>query len=152
MARYAVRDQAIVLNGYTQLTQALQRIEGRGNFGADYEMQRRLRTVGETVAKAAPQFVTHTTGRHGSQGNPHLEDSVKVSVTARSASVYSTAEHGGVQNVGGGPKTGWAARGPHVKRDRASKWMIRAVASEQEFIREEMDGLVDWVVEEFERR
>jgi hypothetical protein len=150
---YQVRDEGVGVSGFAQLSRALQRLEGgRGNFGIAYEVQRRLRVVGETIAKAAPKFVTHSTGRHGSPDNPRLEDSVRVSVTARSASVYSTAEHGGVQNVGGGPRAGWPARGPHVRRDKASQWMNKAVASEREFVKDEMDGLLDWVVEEFHRQ
>lgn len=147
-----VRDQGVVLRGFAELNAALTRIEGgRGNFGVEHELQRRLRTIGEEVAKAAPQFVTHRTGRHGDPGVPRLEDSVQVSVGARSASVYSTAEHGGVQNVGGGPHAGWAARGPHIKAQNASHWMNRAVASKREFVQAELDGLLDWVEAEFER-
>ncbi len=149
---YAVRDQGVILHGFAELNDALARIEGgKGNFGVEYELQRRLRIIGETVAKAAPQFVTHKTGRHGDPAIPRLEDSVRVSVTKRSASVYSIAEHGGVQNVGGGPHAGWPARGPHVKAADASHWMSRAVASKREFVDAEMDGLLDWLEAEFER-
>jgi hypothetical protein len=145
---FAVRDQGIAMNGFTELNRALQRIDGgRGNFGIEYELQHRLRVVGETVAKAAPQFVTHKTGHETGE----LEGSVKVSVTTKSASVYSTSVYGGAQNSGAAPKAGWKARGPHIQRKNASKWMSRAVASEREFVKEEMDGLLDWLVEEFNR-
>jgi hypothetical protein len=148
---YAVRDQGILVNGFAGLQRALERIEGgKSNFGLSYELQKRLRTWGETVAKSAPGFVTHRTGRHGGPGNPRLEDAVKVSVTTKSASVYSTALHGGVQNVGGGPHAGWAARGPHVRKANASGWMNRAVASNAAFVEAEMNGLLDWLVREFE--
>jgi hypothetical protein len=140
-------DQAIVLNGFTQLSRALRRVEGGpGNFGLGYELQRRLRTVGETVAKAAPGFITHRTGR----GSGELEGSVKVSVTTRSASVYSTSVYGGIQNFGGGPHGGWAARGPHIRKANASHWMDRAVNSQTAFVAKELDGLIDWLIDEFE--
>lgn len=142
-----VRDQGIVMSGFTELNRALERIGSRSNFGIEYELQRRLRTVGETVAKAAPQFVTHKTGRNSGQ----LESSVKVSVTTKSASVYSTSVYGGIQNVGGGPKAGWSARGPHIRRANASQWMNKGVASQRAFVTDELEGLLDWVVEEFNR-
>ena len=101
--------------GFTELTSALRRVSGgRGNFGLDYELQRRLRVIGETVAKAAPGFVTHRTGA----GTGALEGLVRVSVTGKAASVYSTSVYGGAQQYGAGPKAGWSARGPHIRRDR----------------------------------
>jgi hypothetical protein len=148
---YAVKDKGVVMVGFTQLNQALSRISGRGNFGLDYELQRRLRLIGNMIASAAPGFVTHRTGRHGDPSVPRLEDSVRVSVTSRTASVYSIAVHGGVQNVGGGPHAGWAARGPHVRKDRASGWMNKAVASKEQLVEEQLEGLLDWVVDEFYR-
>jgi hypothetical protein len=149
---FTVKDQGIAMVGFTQLNAALQRIGGgKGDFGLAYELQRRLAVVGETVAKAAPGFVTHRTGRHGDPSEPMLEESVKVSVTMNSASVYSSAIYGGVANVGGGPHAGWAARGPHVQKANASHWMSRAVASERGFVDSELNGLLDWLVVEFER-
>lgn len=146
------RDQALYLNGFEDLTKALRRIEGgAANFGIEYELKRRLRVVGEGIAEVAPQFVTHATGRHGDPAQPRLEDSARVSVTQRQASVFSIAIHGGLQNFGGGPHAGWAARGPHVKRKNASRWMGKAVASRKEWAYDELEGLLDWLVDEFER-
>lgn len=145
---FAVRDQGIAMHGFAELNRALQRIDGgRSNFGIEYELQKRLRTIGETIAKTAPRFITHKTGR----GNGELEGSVKVSVTTKTASVYSTSVYGGAQNTGAGPKAGWAARGPHIRKDKASKWMNKAVASQREFVKEEMDSLLEWLVTEFHR-
>lgn len=147
-----VRDKGIAMSGFKELGDALARIGGgRGNYGLEYEMRRRLRIVGEKVGGVARQFVTHTTGRHGDPDVPRLEDDVRVSVTRNSASVFTTAPHGGVQNQGGGPKAGWSHRGPHVRRDRASGWLNKAVESQQEFVAVEMDGLLDWVESEFMR-
>lgn len=152
MAKYAVTDQGIAMHGFAELQTALRGLEGGpGNFGLEYELQQRVRAMGEQVAKAAPRFVTHKTGRHGNPANPRLEDSARVSVTARSASVFSIAEHGGVQNVGGGPKAGWPARGPHVRADKASHWMNKAVASQAGYIEAETEQMLDWIVREFER-
>jgi hypothetical protein len=145
---FKVQDQGIAMAGFKELNDALHRIGSRGDFGVEYEMQRRLRAIGEKVASVAPTFVTHRTQSRA--GGERLEDSVKVSVTKTQASVFSTAVHAGVQNSGGGPKAGWAARGPHVRAANASHWMNEAVNSQREFVAEEMDGLVDWVVNEFE--
>lgn len=142
----SVKDQGILMVGFTQLQAALGRIESKADFGLEYELQRRLRVVGEKVAKVAPQFVTHKTGRTNSNGE-RLEDSVKVSVTTRSASVFSSSIYGGAQNVGG--KVG-RNRATLLKRSDASHWMDKAVASEREFVQAEMEGLVDWLLAEFE--
>jgi hypothetical protein len=142
---------AVPVRGFEGVSAALLRIEGRGDFGIEYEMHRQLRAIGEHVAAAAPGFVTHKTGRHPDPENPRLEDSVRVSVTQRSASVYSTALHGGVQNFGGGPHAGWAARGPHVRKDRASRWMTRAVESQEAYVRESTEKVLDWVISEWEK-
>src|SRR5262245_52792919 len=140
-----VLDQGIVVHGFAQLNAALNRIAGPGEFGLEYELQRRLREIGKIVADAAPHYVTHRTGR----GSGELEHSVKVSVTGRAASVYSTSVYGGAQNVGAHPKRGWDARGPHIKRADASRWMNKAVAATRPAVAREMDGLLDWLVAEF---
>jgi phage gpG-like protein len=146
-----VGDQGVDVVGFAQLNAALNRIGGgKADFGLEYELQRRIRLIGEEIAKTAPQFVTHKTGRHGDPSTPRLEDSVKVSVTANSASVYSTSEYGGIQNTGGGPHAGWAAKGPHVRSDKASEWMNKAVRSKEQWVEAQMDGLVDWLLDEFE--
>jgi len=142
-----VLDQGIVVHGFAQLNAALNRIAGPGEFGLEYELQRRLREIGKTVAEAAPRYVTHRTGR----GSGELEHSVKVSVTGRAASVYSTSEYGGAQNVGARPKRGWGSRGPHITRAKASGWMNKAVAATRPYVEAEMDGLLDWLTFEFER-
>jgi hypothetical protein len=146
-----LQGQGVILHGFVELERALARIDGPGNFGLDYELNRRLRNVGERVGHAAETFVTHGTGRHGDPDQPRLEDSVGVSVTKRRASVFSRAIHGGAQQYGAGPKAGWPNRGPHIRADRASKWMSKGVASQQEYTAEELDGFLDWLVTEFHR-
>jgi phage gpG-like protein len=145
---YAVRDQGLAMVGFQQLNAALQRIGGgRADYGLAYELQRRLRIVGDTIARSAPSFITHRTGRHGDVANPTLEESVRTSVTQRSASVYSTALHGGVQNVGG--KVG-RNHATILKRAEVSRWMIQAVTTNRAFVEGELDGLLDWLTAEFE--
>lgn len=146
-----VRDEALALRGFTELQRALTRLQSKSDFGLEYELQRRLKKIGEGVAEAAPKFVTHKTGRHANPAEPRLEDSVRVKATTSSVSVYSVAEYGGVQNVGGGPHAGWGARGPHVRKDQASRWMIRAVQEQRENVKAEADELLEWVVLELER-
>jgi hypothetical protein len=142
-----VRDAAVAVRGFEEIQRALLTI----GEGAEPELRKRLRNIGEEVARAAPGFVTHKTGRHGGSGNPALESSVRVSVGLRSASVYSTALHGGVQNVGGGPHAGWAARGPHVQHKNASEWMNKAVRSKQAFVEAEILDLLAWVETEWSK-
>jgi hypothetical protein len=139
----------VIVHGLVELETALRRIDGPGNYGLDYELNRRLRNIGEGIARVAPSFVTHNTGRGG--GDDRLEDSLGVSVTKRRASVFSRSAHGGAQQFGAGPKAGWSARGPHIRADRASKWMSRAVASRQEATIEEAEGLLDWLATEITR-
>lgn len=147
MPRYAVRDQGLAVVGYQQLQAALQRIGGgKGDYGLAYEVQRRVRIIGEAVAQAAPKFVSHRTGRHGDPGNPSLESSVRVSATQWSASVYSTALHGGVQNVGGKVGRNHATL---LKRADVSAWMIKAVGSERAFVAAEIEDLLSWLEREF---
>jgi hypothetical protein len=147
----AVQGKGVIIHGLTELNHALERIDGPGNFGLDYELSRRLRNIGESVARVASGNVTHRTGRHGDASQPRLEDTIKVSVTKRRASVYSTSIYGGAQQFGAGPKAGWANRGPHIRADRASKFMSKAVASQRDFIAEEADGLLDWLAKEIDR-
>lgn len=140
--------QAILMSGFVELQRSLETISSKSDFGIEYELQRRLRRIGDKVARDAPAFVTHATGRHGE--GMRLEESVRVSVTKHLAMVYSESVYGGVQNFGGGPKAGWAARGPHVRRVNASKWMTRAVQANREYVAGELDGVLDFVKREFE--
>lgn len=151
MARRQVENFGVVIEGLPQLRRAFEQIEGRGNFGVGYEVTHRLRNIGEHVAQAAPGFVTHKTGRHGDPSLPRLETTVRVSVTANRASVYTDSPYGRVQQYGGGPRAGWGARGPHVQRQNASKWLSRAVASERGYVEEQTDAVLDWIVTEWNR-
>lgn len=150
MASYVVRDQGVVVHGFAALQRALNSVQSRADYGLAYELQRRLRTIGEKVAESAPEFVTHYSGHTGpypgEPDNPRLEDSVRVSVTTRSASVYSTAMHGGAQNVGG-----QVGRKRHtiLERAKVSKWMNKAVSSNYIFVDKEVDGLLDWLLSEW---
>ena len=144
---HSVTDQGIAMVGFRQLNAALARIgAGKADFGLAYELQRRLRTIGESVAASAPKFVSHRTGRHGDPSNPRLEDSVRISVTQRYASVYSSALHGGAQNVGGRVGRNKATL---LKRADVSGWMNKAVAENAAFVEAEMEGLLDWLEAEF---
>lgn len=147
---FTIRDQGLAVQGFSELQRALAVMGGRGEFGLDYELKRRLTTIARKVAATAPRFVTHTTGRHGDPNEPRLEDSVRTRVGRASVSVYSSAVYGGAQNYGAGPKAGWAARGPHIRRDRASRWMSKGLEAELPAVRAETEGLVDWLVREFD--
>jgi hypothetical protein len=144
-----VLDQGIVVRGFPELQKALERIGPKANFGVEYEVQRRLHNIGEHVAVASEGFITHGTGRHGDPALPRLEDTVRVSVTQRRSTVYSQSPYAAVQNFGGGPKAGWAARGPHIPRASASKWLNKAVASERTYVDSEYDGVLDFIEREW---
>jgi hypothetical protein len=144
-----VYDQGIVVRGFPELQKAFQRIDPRANFGLSYELQRRLKSIGEHVAVASEGFIPHATGRHGDPALPKLEETVRVSVTQNRSSVYSNSPYASVQNFGGGPAAGWTRRGPHVQRGRASKWLNKAVASERAYVDSEFDGVLDWIEREW---
>jgi hypothetical protein len=145
-SRYVVRDQGIAMVGFAQLSKALARIGGVGEYGFRYEMRRRIALIGEYVAKDAPQYVTHATGRHGDPNEPTLEESVRVSVAASSASVYSTAIYGGVQNVGGRVGRDHATI---LKRADVSQWMNQAVRNDSVYVAMQIEELLDWLEREF---
>lgn len=134
----------VAVRGFTQLSKALARIEGEGiaDYGLAYELRSRLHAIGETVKAQAEGYAPEKSGE--------LRRSLAVSVTQRSASVFARAIYGGVQNFGGGPAAGWQYRGPHVKRANASRFMDRAVDSEEVYVEAEMDSLLDWLVTEFD--
>ncbi len=138
----------VYMTGFTSLSRALARIEGEGlaDFGLAYELRARLRAIGDKIGADAPQFLTHATGRHGSDSQPRLEDSVRVSVTTRTASVYSSAIYGGVQNVGGRIGRRHATL---LTRGQVSNWMDRSVATNAAFVQAEAEGLTEWLLAEF---
>lgn len=112
--------------------------------GVEPELQARIREIGERVREVATGNVSHRTGRH-SKGK-RLEDSLKVSSTLKSASVYATAVHGGVANVGG--RIG-RNRATLITRAEASHFMDRAVKSEQPFVETELRAVLSWLMTTF---
>lgn len=145
---FRTSDAGVAVRGWKELTHTLHELSSKSDFGIEYELQRRLRVIGEQNAKAAERFITH---RYGQATSEPLEGSMRVSVTQNRAAVFSTSAHGGAQQSGAGPKAGWGARGPHIRRANASKWVSRGVESERAATEAEMDGLLAWIVEEFER-
>lgn len=140
MAYKKDRESGAALSGFTEVQRALAEIDN----GTAKELRRRLRIVGQDVAEVAGRNVSHKTGRHGP--GPRLGGSIKVTVSRGSASVYSTAPHGGAQNVGG--RVG--RRGATIlKRADVSGYMTHAVQSEREHVADELDGLLDWLDKTF---
>lgn len=142
--------QAVVIDGLPELRKAFERIgAGKADFGIGYEVDHRLRNMGEHLVEVTPAFITHATGRHGDPDLPKLEDTLRVSVTQRRATVFTNSPYAAVQQWGGGPKTGWANRGPHVKRENASRFLTKAVASEREYVDQEANAVLDWIEKEW---
>jgi hypothetical protein len=139
--RPVIRDEGVVVEGFAALQRVLKQIES----GAHPELKKRLKVIGDHVAKTARGNVSHKTGRHF--GSPRIESSIKVSVTARGASVYSTAPHGGVQNVGG--RVG-RSHLTVIKRAEVSGYMTKAVQSDREFVQHETEALVQWLLRTFQ--
>lgn len=131
----ATRGDAIVIEGFSQLQQALGRIEN----GVQPELRRRLKAIGDKVALVAAGNAPRITGE--------LQHSLKTSVTNSSASIYSTAVYGGAQNFGAWTKNG---RGPHISRARASHYMDRAVTELSAWVEQETNGVLDWLLTTFE--
>lgn len=150
--REVIQGYGITIEGLPQLQKALERVGGgRANFGVEYELQHRLRNIGERVAEASREFVPHRTGRHGDRGLPPLEDTLKVSVAVRRSTIYTDSPYSRVQQFGGGPKSGWSRRGPHVQRANASKWLTKGVASQRAYVDQEAEAVLDWIAAEWNK-
>jgi hypothetical protein len=139
----AAENNAITVQGLTELNRALQLTAD----GVGAEVQSRIMLIGEYVKQAAISNVQHKTGR---RGNPTIEEAMGISVILRGASIYTTAVQGGVQNVGGGPHAGWAARGPHVKRASASHYMDKAVMGSVAYVQQQTEAILDWIETTFQ--
>ena len=139
---FKTRDAGIAVRGLGEIQRALKSIDD----GTYPELRARLKAIGVEIAHAAPGFVRHKTNRHS--GIPRIEDSVRVSLNRNSASIYSIAPHGGVQNVGGRIGRNHATI---IKRSDASHYMDKAVASKRGFVEAEFDAVLDWIEQEFGR-
>lgn len=138
----AGKNGGVAVSGFAQIQRGLASIEG----GAKSEVRKRFVEVGGYVKTRAAANVTHKTGRH--VGIPSIEDGLKISVLQKGVSIYTTAPHGGVQNVGAWTRQG---RGPHVSRKNASRYMDRAVKQSAPFVERETQAVIDWALKSFER-
>ena len=101
------------------------------------QVRKRIRNIGKLVAE---QAATNAPVRSG-----ELKGSIKVSLSAKGASVYSTSPYGGAQNVGA-----WSqGRGPHISRASASRYMNKAVEEKRAEVAREMEAVMQWVETEF---
>lgn len=141
MAKFAVRDEGILVRGFTEVQRALKRLDAE----LAGEVRDKLKLIGERVKEVAAGNVSHKTGRHGNPG-PRIEDSIKVGATLKQASVYSTSVAAGVQNSGG-----TVGYGAVVRREDVSQFMTRAVQSTEGYIEQETQAVIDWLLAEFER-
>jgi hypothetical protein len=128
---------AISVQGFAQLSRALRAL----GDGADKELRRRLKEIGDVVGLVAAGDAPRITGE--------LQHSIKSSAVTRGASVYSTAVYGGAINYGAWTKRG---RGPHIRRASASHYMDKAVTQTQPFVEHEAEALLDWAMTTFEGR
>lgn len=128
----------VAVVGFEEVYRALKGIEG----DLPKQVRKNLRLIGKIVKDQAEA----NAGNIRKSGA--LAGSIKVSLSPKAASVFSTAPHGGVQNVGGGPHAGWSARGPHVKRANASHYMNKAVDSTRGEVQQAMEELMQWVASE----
>jgi len=126
---------AILVRGFAQLQRALQQIES----GVQPELRARLRTIGDRVGLVAAGNAPRLTGA--------LQHSIKTNVTARAASVYSTAVYGGAINYGAWTQGG---RGPHITRAGASHYMDRAVSQLAPWVHQETEAVLDWLLTTFQ--
>lgn len=130
------------VKGLVELQRALRRVEG----DAGKDLKRRLRVIAVGVQGRARGNVSHKTGRHGE--GPTIGQSLRVSVTQRGASLYTTAPHGFVQDRGG--QVG-RNRATLLRRDSVSQYMTRAVVSEQAHVRGQLAEMLDDFGREFEK-
>lgn len=133
---------AIAVRGLTELQRAFRQAEGN----ASKYLRAELREIAKGVARDAKGNVTHKTGRH-SKG-PRLKGSIRVSVTARSASVYSNAAHALVQDVGG--QVG-RNRATLLKRAEVSQYMLKATHNAGPHIERQVEQMLDRLGRDFDR-
>lgn len=136
-------DLAVEVVGFSAISKALREI----GEGAPEELRKKLKDIGETVALVAAgnaprlENPTLTSGYAG-----ELAHSIRTAATVRGASVYSTAVYGGAQNYGAWTQHG---RGPHIRRDRASHYMDKAVTETGPWVDDQVVELIDWALETF---
>jgi hypothetical protein len=130
---------------YVQGLAAMQRVLARGESELAPELKRRLREGGEMVRATARQNAPYRSNLPGK----HLRDTMKVSVTRTSASVYSTSIYGGVQNFGGRVGHHGATL---LRRASVSQYMTRAAQTNKERVAQHIEGVLDWLSDELEGR
>lgn len=109
--------------------------------------------VAGDVRSTARSYVTHKTGRHGGANVPHLAPSIRASVTAYGASVYSDAPQAIVQDSGGrvGRKTPGHPHGVTIlQRANVSHYMTEAVREAQPYVTRRLEMLLDELERGFE--
>jgi hypothetical protein len=135
-------EEGIVVEGLGPMIRVLHNAEHE----IEPELKRRLKQgVGGIVLPVARANAPY--GSKYNFGTP-LRDSLRVSVTQRGASIFSTKVSGGAINYGAW--TTGPGRGPHIKRERASHYMTRAVQSTKPRVEAEVVGLLDWLTHELE--
>jgi hypothetical protein len=124
------------LRGFKGIIDALEQIEA----GAGKELDKRLREIGDRVSLVAAHNAPRASG--------YLQNSIRSSYSRGKqfrASIYSTAPYGGAQNYGA-----WSpGRGPHITQPRASHYMDHTVDELEPWVREEMDQVIGWVIDQF---
>lgn len=124
---------------YVEGLAAMQRVLFRAGHELGPELRLRLKAAVEQVRVTAQADAPSRSGR--------LRASIRVSVTQRSASLYSTAIYGGVQNYGG--KVG-RDHATLLKRAEVSQYMTRAAQSNKERVAREVEGVLDWLTHQLE--
>lgn len=130
---------------YVQGLSAMQRVLKRSEHELAPELKARLRhQVGGVIAPVARADAPVSGLSHR-----HMRDTIKVSVSLRGASIYSTAVYGGVQNYGG--RVG-RNRATVLPRAGVSQYMTRAVQSTRPRVEQQVLEVLDWLKHELEDR
>lgn len=140
-AQFSANGYTVRLQGYTELVRALRRTD---DMVYPY-LRRELLDIAGDVRSVARTYVKHRTGRHGGPNVPRLAPSIRSGVTTQGASVFSSAPHSIVQDVGGR-----VGHGAILKRSEVSHYMTDAVRDSQPYVTRRLEVLLSEIEHTFE--
>lgn len=136
------RDNALAVDGLKELRKALKQTDAETD---KFVRQRLKEIVAITRNRAASNAPV---GQRSAPGHVHLRDAIKTSVAARSASVFTTAPHGYVQDRGG--KVGREGS-TILKREDVSQYMTKAQTQSAPETAHELEALLDDIERELDK-
>lgn len=140
MPKYTNTSSGVLVQGLD----SMQRVLKVANSELAGELRKRLAGAVEVVHVSARENAAALRDSPYNFGKP-LSQTLKVSVTQRSASVYSTAVWGGAQNYGGQVGRGGATL---LRRDSVSQYMTRAAQTNHVRVAAQVESVLEWLEHE----